>query len=429
MRASSSLRPESRQSTPARWPALRIACTTTLALMVVGSGCTGRTDVQCQQDTNCNLSSGGVCSVTTTGNRWCAYPDSVCPSGLRYSDEQVGDGVSGQCVGPTRDGGPVDIDAGPLPPPGASCAGLPEACGSKGDDSCCNSPSVPGGTYFRSYDLAADRIAGDTSYPATVSSFRLDKYEVTVGRFRAFVEAGIGTQTKHPAAGVGTHPAIPDSGWQSSWDKSLVGNKAALIAALKCDSLPLIQTWTDTPGPNENRPMNCVTWYEAMAFCAWDGGYLPTEAEWNYAAAGGDEQRAYPWSAPAASLTVDGSQMSYAPIDPTRGDRSCIGDGAPGCAVTDLVPVGTKPAGDGRWGQSDLGGNVAEWTLDSFAIPYAITPCNDCVDLSDTSLRIARGGGFDAGENYARVGWLLARFADGSTSRYSDLGFRCARAP
>ncbi|WP_438023210.1 formylglycine-generating enzyme family protein [Sorangium sp. So ce233] len=48
-------------------------------------------------------------------------------------------------------------------------------------------------------------------------------------------------------------------------------------------------------GENEARPIRCVSWSVAFAFCAWDGGRLPTEAEWNHASAGGSEQREYPW--------------------------------------------------------------------------------------------------------------------------------------
>src|SRR5215468_7497372 len=98
------------------------------------------------------------------------------------------------------DGGVIDggvVDDGKISTP-PSCMTLPATCGASGNDSCCNSPDVPGGTYYRSYDLAGDANSGNTNYPATVSSFRLDKYEVTVGRFRAFVNSGMGTQSNPP---------------------------------------------------------------------------------------------------------------------------------------------------------------------------------------------------------------------------------------
>src|SRR6185503_5212427 len=105
--------------------------------------------------------------------------------------------------------------------------------------------------------------------------------------------------------------------------------------------------------------MNCVSWFEAFAFCAWDGGRLPTETEWNYAAAGGNEQRVYPWGAN---------------IDLTKASYDCAGDGSgtgtPNCMFSDMLPVGSRsPQGDGKWGQADLAGNVWEWTLDWGATP------------------------------------------------------------
>ena len=96
-----------------------------------------------------------------------------------------------------------------------------------------------------------------------------------------------GTQTKPPAAATGAHPNLANSGWDAAWNQFLSADTATLIGAIKCNAT--FQTWTDTAGSNENLPINCLTWYDAMAFCIWDGGYLPTEAEWNYAAAGGLE--------------------------------------------------------------------------------------------------------------------------------------------
>jgi sulfatase modifying factor 1 len=384
------------------------------------SACHHEVSIQCDESPNCDLFSGGVCMVAGTGNRWCAYPDSSCSSGYRYSDFQTGDGLSGVCVARADAG----VNDGGAPSSAASCLALPHICGATQNDDCCSSIAMPGGMYFRSYDLAGDDSSGDKSAPVTISYFRLDKYDVTVGRFRAFVAQGFGTQSKPPEIGTGAHSKIPGSGWQASWRTSLESTTENLIAALKCD--PETQTWTDTDGVNETRPINCVTWFEAMAFCAWDGGRLPTEAEWNYAATGGEEQRAYPWSTPPGDVaSLDNNHASY-------WDMTCIGDGMAGCKITDLVPVGSKRAGDARWGHSDLAGNVYNWVLDWFA-PY-VNPCIDCANLlaipvgQAGPLRVVRGGAFDNTKFGLRTTFrnaynpALRAFVLGG-----DVGIRCAR--
>jgi len=302
-----------------------------------------------------------------------------------------------------------------MAPEGPSCGGLPATCGVNGTESCCASPLVTGGTYDRGYDSAG---GGAMNYPATVSSFWLDTYEISVGRFRQFVNAGFGTQASPPPAGAGAHPKIPNSGWDPSWNASLPADTASLIATVKCTAV--YQTWTDTPGANEDRPMNCISWFDAMAFCAWDGRRLPTEAEWNYAAAGGDQQRAYPWSSPASSLTIDPSYASYW-LD---GTSTCLGDGMPGCAMTDLVVVGTKSPGNGRWGQADLAGNMLEWTLDTLsAYP---SPCDDCASLSLSGSRAMRGGSMFDPSSYLRSSF---RSQTPPSTRSANSGARCARSP
>lgn len=282
-----------------------------------------------------------------------------------------------------------------------SCKQLRATCGAKGNDDCCKSLAVPGGTFNRGYDGI---LYKEANHPATVSDFYLDKYEITVGRFRAFVNAGLGTQTTPPAAGSGAHPKIAGSGWSSRWNAQLALDTAGLKAALKCDAA--FGTWTDTPGSNENKPIECLDWYTAFAFCAWDGGRLPTYAEWNYAAAGGSEHRYYPWSVPPTSEAIDDSYAVY-----------CGGACLP-------QSVGSKsPKGDGKWGQSDLGGNAWEWTLDWSPKQY-ILPCRDCAEVSAGSYRVFLGG-----SNNDIASTLLSASRHISVPEYHGVvGARCARA-
>lgn len=338
----------------------------------------------------------------------CGRIGSDAPLDAGTSDASL-DGAGATDAG--LDGAETSDAAGEGTPP--SCRGLANTCGPTGVGSCCDSPLVRGGTYARSYDASNDAMHPDPSFPATVSDFRLDKYEVTVGRFRRFVAAGQGTRTRPPVPGAGAHPLIANSGWDASWnDLLLVKDTAALVAEVKCHAM--YQTWTDTPGENESLAMNCITWTEAMAFCAWDGGFVPTEAEWNYAASGGSEQRPYPWSSPPDVLRID---CSYANI---YYDSTCVNP--PAGAVN---RVGSQsPKGDGKWGQSDLAGNVVEWTLDWHA-PYA-NPCADCANLTSGAGRELRGGYFAEGSALQRV---AGRGYGVTGARPYPAGVRCARTP
>ncbi|WP_437285071.1 formylglycine-generating enzyme family protein [Sorangium sp. So ce406] len=289
-----------------------------------------------------------------------------------------------------------------------SCDGLPSTCGPGSAESCCATAMIPAGSFDRS---------NNPEFPATVGGFLLDRFEVTVGRFRKFVEAYPGSQ---PVADAGAHPGIQGSGWNPAWSSELPADAAALRAAVTCaPDNPDMPTWTDAPGAYDHLPMNCVSWYVAAAFCAWDGGRLPTEAEWNYAAAGGSEQRQYPWSSPPESTDIDASYASY----------DCRESAAPGCTfqsdLSDIVPVGSfSPRGDGRWTQADLGGSMREWVLDGFG-DYP-SPCVDCANLTDTAERVVRGG-----SAFGKPNFLLSseRVNVAPATVYYSIGVRCARTP
>ena len=329
---------------------------------------------------------------------WLVWVVSACASGATTPA-----GNDGATPSPTSD---AALDDTPTPTDAAvsqgSCVGLASTCGATGTNDCCASNPVPGGEFLRSYDGITYT---DPSFPATVSAFRLDTYEVTVGRFRRFLEAGQGTRAAPPPDGTGAHPAIANSGWQPAWNAKLPATTADLVAGLHCH--PTIATWTDTAGANESRPINCVGWYMAFAFCAWDGGRLPTEAEWNFAAAGGAEQREYPW----------GNQISPALV------TFCPASG--GDCIHMPEPVGRhSPASDGAYGQADLAGNVWEPVFDHYADPYAIKNCVDCGALSGMDASV-RGGSILNLADYLRVSFryhmVLTWWNGGAT------GIRCAR--
>jgi formylglycine-generating enzyme required for sulfatase activity len=305
--------------------------------------------------------------------------------------------------GPLLDAGAPDASAGDsgadaAPPPGPRCSGLAKTCGADHED-CCTPIDVPGGSFIRGNDAAADNAYKNSvsEAGATVHAFSLDKFEVTVGRFRGFLAA----YREHlPAEQAGKSRYVEgDQGWSTAWTAFVTDDVFERTRA--CMGAPSTEV-------NENRAVDCVTWFEAYAFCIWDGGRLPTEAEWDYAAAGGIEQRAYPWSDPPGSLKVD--------------DQHAESSRAAFTGTSDQV--GLHPAGAGRWGHMDLAGNVAEWVLDAATdVQGYVMPCVDCVNLTGPK-RAIKGGSSVGGAELWRTGRQGATLP---TDQSDILGVRCAR--
>jgi len=352
-------------------------------------------------------------------------PETVahCHGGTCQLDPWMPRPDCGACSNFCVDG--VCTDAAPAVSCHAVGHGLSDCGASK--ESCCTSLKVAGGTYYRTYANSGSGPTGEAD-PATVSGFRLDKYLVTVGRFREFVGVWNGGAGGLPSEGSGRHTHLnggkglasvgDDAGaaYEPGWVASDKGNIAPTNVNLVDACASAWATWTPSVVNNENLPINCVNWYEAYAFCIWDGGFLPSEAEWEYAAAGGSQQREFAWgsTAPATSNKYAIYGCNY-----PSGSGSCTN------TVADIAPVGTATLGAGLWGQLDMAGGIDQWTLDWYSTYVA--PSTDSVQLTVFANgygRVIRGGAFESPTTS-----LLPPHRNNSTFRSSGIGIRCARSP
>lgn len=379
-----------------------------------------------------------------------------------------------------------------------SCSGGKGAyfdCGATESESCCRSYEVPGGVF--------DRF-NNPAYPAKVSRFELDAYEITVGRFRSYLVAtGSNLRAYAPAPGAGAHPKIPGSGWRAEWDAMLPASmpevdamfescsaggdpadygartffSAGIDAVVKSLSTDPEVLAANTKEALDQKPLNCTPWFVLYAFCIWDGGRLPTVAEWLFAAEGGGEQRRFPWGnpfAPAELAPWNDAPQYYAPLpifesgkdygalrlwDPSVG-ANVWGEayhhtwGTPyrvnGDNAAHIMPVGRKPAGNARWKHADMAGNLHEWTMDEggAAKPGA---CDDCANVDYPALdeldpswpvagwdpewyrggrRVLLGGSWEnsAHADLTYTDYFLQEALKYPLRRtYAELGVRCAR--
>ncbi len=328
----------------------------------------------------------------------------ACVEGLPCTD-----GVDPCVIGRTRcgDNRTFCLPAGNQLPgtmcPGGTCdgrgscrVGEQRSCPSVGETGC-GVVFLTGGT-FTLGDASGYR-AQPTQPSITVGGFIFDASEVTVARFQRFWSAG------HPAP-TGDVVAYPNGPMR--WTGA-VNEPTAPTSTERCN-------WGNAA--RAYHPLNCVDWATAQAFCVWDGGRLPTEAEWEYAAryapaAGLSSGRLYPWGSESPSPMCDRAQWSQ-----------CAGaDGAATRAVNSFA---------GAAGMFDLAGNVWEWTADYFAL-YSDTQCwgrvartNPRCAVNTTGYPTIRGGSWYSPERVLLQG-SARDDAYRPDTRSALLGFRCAR--
>jgi sulfatase modifying factor 1 len=269
---------------------------------------------------------------------------------------------------------------------------------------------VPGGTFTMGTD--AGMPFEGPAHRVTVGPFYLDRHEVTNSQFAAFVGA---------------------TGYRSDAEK--IGNAVVFVPTAEEQKpgkpppwwkLKAGADWRHPRGPGssiqgkESYPVVQVSHADAEAYARWAGKRLPTEAEWEFAARGGLEGRAYAWGddlEPGGTYRANYWQGTFPLADAGR-DR-----------FRDLAPVGAYPPNG--YGLYDMAGNVWEWVADPFDAAYyqrspAVDPPGPDGPNADNEY-VIRGGSYLCASNYCAGYRVAARQMDAGDSATNNTGFRCAR--
>ena len=254
--------------------------------------------------------------------------------------------------------------------------------------------SIHGGTY-RTGDIGGGGLDREEPvHSVTLDGFEMSAFEATVGQFRIFVEeTGYKTEAERGdqawVVSGGVWMQKPDANWKNPY---------------------LRQT--------DNHPVVCVSWNDAVKFCAWLSRKtgqtigLPTEAEWEYACRAGTETRYYTGNT-EEDLDRAGWYWRNSGDSHLSGDYNLLKLTENHCGAH---PVGMKPPN--AWGLYDMTGNVWEWCQDRVDKDYYTS--------KPSENRVFRGGGWYEQAVYLRTAYRHWRRPSHS---YWGLGFRIVRRP
>jgi len=199
------------------------------------------------------------------------------------------------------------------------------------------------------------------------------------------------------------------------------GAYSLCVAAGVC--APSLVTATDPRLSGATLPVVGVSHREARQYCAFVGGRLPSEAEWERAARGAAPRR-FPWGdLPNPKLANHGALDLGALFDPDTAEP-LLGIPDPSDGFAGLAPVGSFPASATPEGLLDLAGNVAEWVADRWSNGYSTAPVGNPQGPPSGALRVVRGGSYRHPLVFLRGS---ARDRRPPSAREPTIGFRCAR--
>lgn len=276
---------------------------------------------------------------------------------------------------------------------------------------------LPGGRFLMGtdYPLGFPADGEGPVRPVVLSPFSIDVTPVTNAQFARFIQdSGYITEAERFGWSFVFWAEIPPDRY------SALVNDTVAQAPWWCQVYGA--RWNQPEGPGSDisdrldHPVIHISWNDAAAYAAWSGKELPTEAEWEYAARGGLEQRLFPWG---DDVTPDGKHMCNI-WQGTFPETNTLEDGySATCPVTAFPP--------NRFGLYSMTGNVWEWTADWFGIEHQPFETRDPRGPAGGAAKVMKGGSYLCHASYCNRYRVAARTANTPDSSSANIGFRCVR--
>lgn len=274
---------------------------------------------------------------------------------------------------------------------------------------------IPGGT-FKMGTEDRDGFPTDGEGPirdVTVNPFYMDAYAVTNAEFKKFItDTGYVTDAEKFGWSFVFHLLLSEKEMQRA-SQAVAGTPWWVVVEGAA--------WNHPEGPDSvigermDHPVVHVSWNDAAAYCKWAGKRLPTEAEWEYAARGGLEQKRYPWG---DELMPEGKHV----CNIWQGEFPKLNTEEDGYLGT----APSKSFSPNGYGLFNAAGNVWEWCMDWFTDQPNQKGNNDNPEGPEFGMsRVIRGGSYLCHDSYCNRYRVAARSSNTPESSTGNTGFRC----